>query len=108
MAKRTPSKRPTSLPSPLVLNPSSSVTMIKNLTQVFYILSTASYDTLTPQMKPFSKDNAASARKKRTNTIEPVVKIRETKKSKGKKSRSQEKLRKTVSLDKCNDKDLSD
>jgi hypothetical protein len=89
MAKRTPSKRPTSLPNLLVLNPSSSVTMIKNLIQVFSILSTASYDTLTPQMKPFNKDNVISTRKKRTNTIEPVVKIRETKKSKGKKSRSQ-------------------
>jgi hypothetical protein len=89
MAKRIPSKRATSLPKILVLNPSSSVTMIKNPIQVFFILSTASYDTLTPQMKPFSKDNATSARKKRTNTIEPVIKIREAKKSKGKKSRSQ-------------------
>ncbi len=108
MAKRTPTNRPTSFPNPRVPNPSSSITMIKNLTQVFSLLSAASYDALTPQMKPFTKDSAISTRKKRTNTIEPVAKIRETKKSKGKKSCSQEKFRKTVSLDKCNDKDLSE
>ena len=68
----------------------------------------ASYDALTPQMKSFGKDPILSTRKKRTNTIEPGVKVRENKKSKGKKSSSHEKFRKTVSLDKCNEKDISE
>jgi hypothetical protein len=59
-------------------------------------------------MKSFGKEPAISTRKKRTNTIEPVVKVRENNKSKGKKSCSQEKFRKTVSMDKCNEKDISD
>jgi hypothetical protein len=59
-------------------------------------------------MKSFGKEPAISTRKKRTNTIEPVAKLKENKKMKVKKSFSQEKFRKTVSMDRCNEKDISE